>query len=312
MIIAVIDAMREITIRKTATFLREHGFAVSLFIDINSCFDIVAKSPVITLAIKVFDNIDAMRPEHAAELKKIEQMLNAKALIIGEKTKEFGLKDGIVYERYSLPALTIASFRDMLNEKIPFVKYYKGKNIVDINSELLKRKRVESGLSLSEMAGQLQIAKETLHKFEHGQRTTLETAERIEKLLKCGIIKKPEIFESPNLQPEQLFEENIEDDALAKIHDLGLKLAIFRHTPFEAVGNPSEPLMIGTGTTKQSLEKKSLELEKAKNVLKGQSMLLAKQSKLKSLHNIAIIEEEELSTMHKVKDLLKTIRERGK
>ena len=94
--------MRETILIKAGAMLKEHGFSVENFAHSNTCFDLVAKRPDITLVLKVFNNIDALRDEHALELRKISALFNATVLIIGEKSKAFSLKKGVLYERLGL------------------------------------------------------------------------------------------------------------------------------------------------------------------------------------------------------------------
>ena len=102
--------MRETILLRTAAILKEHGFSVESFAHSNACFDLVAKRPDLTLVLKVFNNIDALREEQAGELRKIAALFNATVLILGEKSKAFSLKKGILYERLGLVALNLQTF----------------------------------------------------------------------------------------------------------------------------------------------------------------------------------------------------------
>ena len=106
--------MREATLLKTIALLKEKGFAVESFLHSNTCFDLVAKRSDFSLLVKVFNNIDALREEHAEELRKITGLFNATVIVIGEKSKAFTMKNGVLYERYGLTSMNLRSFRDLL------------------------------------------------------------------------------------------------------------------------------------------------------------------------------------------------------
>ncbi|MCK4883848.1 MAG: helix-turn-helix domain-containing protein, partial [Candidatus Diapherotrites archaeon] len=179
--------MRETLLLKTAALLKEHGFAVESFAHSNACFDIVAKRPDMTLVLKVFNNIDALREEHAAELRKIAAVFNATVLIIGEKSKAFSLKKGVLYERLSLAVLSLSGLKALLSEHFPSVKYFKGKSIVELDSGKLREKRKELGLTLQELANKIDSTVESIHRYEKGASTSLNTAEKLEDVLNANL-----------------------------------------------------------------------------------------------------------------------------
>lgn len=312
--------MRQELASKAISLLERHGFKVASFFHTNSCFDLIAKSPGLTLLVKVFSNIDTLRPEHAAELKKLEKLFHAEALIVGEKTKAFGLQRGVVYERYDIPVLGLGSFADLLEEKTPYVHYYKGRSIVELDASTMRRKREEAGLSLTDLAERLDLAKESLHRFEGGASTSLETAKKLEVFFHCPLIKHADFLQAEDraeIPEKELFSETFEDGLLQKVHDLGLKLAEFHRSPFDAFAlgsaRPGESdLLIGRGRTRADIRKKALDLEKSKGTLSTHSVIIARDFKGRKVENIPVIGEEDLETVQKVKDLLKLIREREK
>lgn len=305
--------MREILLLKTSALLKEHGFAVESFAHSNACFDLVAKRPDMTLVLKVFNNIDALREEHATELRKIAAVFNATVLIIGEKSKVFSLKKGILYERLSLTALNLQSLSGLLDEHFPSVKYFKGKSIVELDAGKLREKRKELGLTLQQLASKIDSTVESVHRYEKGASTSLNTAEKLEDVLNASLVKKINLFEEQKLEREkekELFEENFEDSALEKVHDLGVKVAVFKHAPFKAVAHPSDSLVIGKVTTRQGITKKAEELAKTKEAFKGKPIIISHEFKYRHVADIPIVAEEELDSLNKFKDLMKLIKER--
>ncbi len=298
---------------RAIALLKENGFAVDSFLHSNACFDLVAKRPDLTLVVKVFNNIDAMREEHAAELRKIASLFNATVLILGEKSKAFALSNGVLYERYGLAALNIDSFKGLLAERFPSVRYFKGKSIVELDKEKLRQRRKQLGLTLEQLAAQIDSTIESVHRYEKGASASLAAAEKLEDALSTNLIKKIDLFaaEKPSEREiKEMYHEHIDDKALAQVHDLGISITLFKHAPFKAYSNAAEGLLIGKAGQKIEIKRKAIDLRKTKKVFKVLPFIIAKDKKVKRFEQIPIIAEEELSTLSKFRDLMQLIRER--
>ena len=297
---------------KAISFLKSQGFNVSTFMDSNSCFDLVANRSDLKLVVKVYSNIDGFRKEQSIELQKIANAFNAIVLLIGEKTKVFILKKGVVYERHSIPAMNYSTFVSVFDTMVPSIKFFKGKTIVELESDKLKEKRNEFDLTLEELAKKTGITKESLYRLEHGFKTSLETAKKLEKLLKADLIVERNLLEEfTKEKPEkEIFDQKFNDVTLEKIHSLGLDVIEFNHAPFKAFGIKKEFLLIDKGNEKNELNKKALVLEKTKAVFNSHSLIITKKFSLDKIASTPIIEEEELDSYSKAKDLMKEIKKR--
>lgn len=306
--------MRDVLLLKTIALLKEKGFAVETFLHAHSCFDIAAKKSGVVFAIKVLNNIDSLREEQCLELKKMGALFNAIPLVLGEKTKAFSLEENRVYERYGITVLNSRGFENLLEKNFPSIKYFKGKEIVELDSEKLHRRRKELGFTLEELAEKIDSTIESIHRYEKGANISLGKAEELEDLLGTSLIKKINLFEEigESNKGADIFEEQIDDDALKKIQDFGVKIAIFRHAPFMAGASKKETLIIGKGTGKKEIKKKALELEHAKHVFASGPVIFAREFKAKAIGSVPIIEEEELQSMSKFRDLEEMIKERAR
>ncbi len=304
--------MRETILLRAAAMLKERGFNVESFAHSNACFDLVAKRPDTTLVLKVFNNIDALREEHAAELRKIAGLFNATVLVIGEKSKAFRLRKGVLYERLGLTALSLPSLQDLLDERFPLIKYFKGKSIVELDAEKLRQKRKALGLTLQQLADKIDSSVESVHRYEKGASASLAAAEKLEDALETSLVRNINLFEEQKKEkPEsELFDESIEDKALGKVHDLGVKVAVFEHSPFKAYARPKDSLFIGKGGAKPDLERKAAELSKTKKAFQGMPVIISKEFRYEQISSIPVVAEEELDSLSKFKDLMRLIRER--
>lgn len=303
--------MREMLAAKAAALLQKHGFGVNSFMQCNSCFDLAAKRGNEVFLVKVFGNVDALREEQAMELKRIAGAFNAVALVIGEKTKALDLKNGVVYTRYGLQVLNLGSFADLLDDVMPSARFFKGKETVRLDAEKLRQKRKQLGLTLSGLAQRIDSSTQAVHRFETSAHSTLSAAKKLENALHTKLIKEINVFEEKPIA-SKLFDDRLLDESFEKMHDLGLKLALFEHAPFRAYSKPEEALLIDKGYSKQDLKRKALVLERAKKFSGGHSVIISKEHKYKSIQNTPIIQEEELESFSKVRDLLETIKEREK
>ena len=305
--------MREAVLLRAEALLRERGFHVESFAHSNTCFDLVAKRPGLTLVLKVFNNIDALREEHAAELRKIAALFNATVLVVGEKTKAFSLKKGVLYERLGLASMNLASLKELLDEQFPSVKYFKGKSIVELDAKKLRERRKELGLTLQGLADKIESTVESVHRYEKGASASLNAAEKLEDALSASLVTKINLFEEQALSREKeegLFEESFEDETLGKVHDLGVKVAVFRHAPFKAYTSPGDSVLIGKAVAAHGIQKKAEELARAKEALQGQPLIISREFKFRHVAEIPVVAEEELDSLSKFKDLMKLIKER--
>lgn len=301
---------REEMLRKILSSLKKNYFYVSTFFGSNTCFDFIAKSGKKTLLIKVYDNIDSIRKEQGEELKKLANVLSGTCIIIGNKSKVFNLKEQTVYFRYNIPTLTLKTFEHVLDQEIPKMKYFKGKYIVDIDFEELKKKRKELNLSLEELAEKIGVASDTLHRFEKGSSTSLETAKKLETELNKDLVLDVDIFKYKPIIAE--FDDQPQERLLEKVHDLGVKMAVFNHTPFRAYGTNDQGIFISTSKGNFDIPKKALELKKASAIIKSDSIIVTREYKYDSYDGVPILNETDLETISKLKDLKKLIEEREK
>ncbi|RLE43131.1 hypothetical protein DRJ19_03055 [Candidatus Woesearchaeota archaeon] len=296
--------MKTLLLEKSISLLKEKGFNVEVFAGFNTCLDIVAKKNNIIYFIKILYNIDALRLETANELMKLSSVFNALPIIIGYKTKNQILRDGIAYERFNIVALSLKTFEEFIHGRNPVAKYFKGKISTVIDHEKLNRARKRFNYSLAELAEKLNISRNALHKYEKGKNPSLQIALQLEKLLKCKLIKGINIaaeFKELNIDNE------LDDFLLEKLSQY-IDLKTFSHAPFKAFSGGTS-LLIESSVCKH-FERKILKLEKSKRVLETNSLMLVRKCPYKKILSTPILQENELDCINSSEDLLKFIRER--
>ncbi|MBU0635993.1 helix-turn-helix domain-containing protein [Candidatus Micrarchaeota archaeon] len=303
--------MREKLLQELSHYFKQHGFVISTFTEFKSCFDIAAKNSHHFFVIKVLENADSLREEQASELKKVASIFHANPVLISEKTKAFSLKKGIAYERYGIPLISVQTFEGILQKNPIYSKFFKGREIVELDSELLKKQRAKKDWSLEELGHKIGASAETIYRYEKGEKAEKQKAEKLEQKIGERLIKQINIFNVTGHQPI-IFETRFSESALGKIHDLGLDLALFGHAPFKAMGQPTEPLFINLGKEKKEIQRKALVLEKTKTIFKGHSLVISKEYKLKTIQHTPIFQEEELDSYTKIHQLLEEVKKREK
>ncbi len=306
--------MREAIAKKAFFALQRRGFTVNSFLRYNSCFDFAAKRGSEIFLLKVFENIDSLREEQALELKRAALAFNATAIVVGEKTKAFALRENVAYERYGIPVLTAESFSALLDKRLPAIRFFKGKETVKIDAQKLKEKRKQLGLSLSGLAQKIDSNAQAIFRYEESAQSSPANARKLEDALHEKLILGVNVFEKKPVE-QKLFDEKLHckpDDSFERMRELGLKLALFEHAPFRAYSKPEEPLLIDKGYSKSDLKKKAMLLEKSKGIVKGHSVIISKETKYSKIQSTPIIQEEELESFSKASDLLETIKEREK
>jgi predicted transcriptional regulator len=151
-----------------------------------------------------------------------------------------------------------------------------------------------------------------VHRYEKGHSASLSVAGKLEKALKTKLVREINIFGKKPAEPPALFDDVIVDRALEKVHELGLKLALFDHAPFRAGSMPNESLVISKGASKHEVKKRAMELHKTSVAFHARGMLIASQTRLKSISHVPVVEEEELTTLSEFKDLIQLLRERAR
>jgi putative transcriptional regulator len=302
--------MRESLIVELMAILKQKQFTVSSFLHTNSCFDIAAKKDNVAFVFKVLSNIDGFREEQALELEKVAALFNAHPFIIGEKTKVFALDSSFVYERHGITAITLESFSEILEKHFPSVRYFKGKKIVDLHSEELKLRRREKGISLEDLAHKVDVSPESLHRYEKGNATTLDVARKLEEILGQGLMKPVDLFSRPSIDKKKLFTKHAHDPHFEWLEDLGIQFAEFKHAPFKVFSEKKEEVIISRADTKEEVKKNAIRLVKTKKVFSQHAFILAKDFEKKSVQDIPVIEQDELSTFDKFDDLIRTVKKR--
>jgi putative transcriptional regulator len=213
-----------------------------------SCFDIFARREALLLLIKILANIDSMSLGSARQMRRISSMLSASPVLIGRRTRTAEMEDGLVYERFGVPAINPETLENILVKSIfPIIFSSRGGYYVKIDGRLLRNIRKERKLSLGAVAERVGVSRRTIYNYEkNAGGATFETALKLEEFLDESLAMPLNIFEVPKVirEVEPWFESELERSILEKLSDIGFQVYPVRKAPFNALTVEKEKVML--------------------------------------------------------------------
>jgi putative transcriptional regulator len=294
-------------LNEIVNFLVKKEFRVLLT---SGCFDIAARKNFILL-IKVLANVDSLVEEQAKNLRAISYFTSSFPMVVSESSNSGKLKDEIIYSRFQLPVVTLRMFKKIIEEEIvPEVKAIKGKYIVCINSNYLRKRRKELNLSLSDLAKEIEISKKALYEIEKGKvNPSLETVKKLEKFLKINLRApyKMQKVEKIYVKAKDKFQKKISSEFFR----LGIDNSPVTSFCLKIVGREKFSLIANLSNNTSNLERTASKLKSLSSIFSSYGIFFVKESNKKIVEGIPIILESELSELESPKELNKLIKERS-
>jgi len=218
----------------------------------GGCFDLIAKKDALLILVKIYENIDNFREDQAYELRKLSSMLAGLPLIVGKRIRSnTEIEDGVVYSRYEIPVVSLETLHNLLIHKIPpLIFSHRGGFKVRFDGDLLKEKRIEKSLSLSDLAREVGVSKRAIYEYERGKiDVSLETAMLIEEYLDEPLTLAINLFEEMQrigsvTQPEKYSgapRSDLEKDVKKHFDSIGMRDQLWtKKFPFRVLAKPKE------------------------------------------------------------------------
>lgn len=305
-------------IQEIDNLLTSHGFETSNIYDQGS-FDIVARKNLLILLLKTFVNIDSINEANASEMKQLANIFLASPIIIGEKSRNGKLEEGVIYERHDIPAVGLETLKNMvLYGETPEILADRGGYFVKIDGNILKQYREEYSLSLKDLADLAHVSRATMYKYENGiVRANTETAMILEEILNTKVTLDIDIFKPlPNDDKIENKSTMEEADDLSK---LGYGVFSTKQGPFDAAAKmenktkKENPLIanIEKNRTPETLKKMAIPLKDLSLITSSESVFIINNDKISdSIGNIPVIRSWELKEFENATELKKLIKER--
>lgn len=302
-------------LQQIENLLKSQGYKTSDIYDQGS-FDIVARKNLLILLLKTFQNIDSINESNAHEMKQLANIFLASPIIIGEKSRNGMLEEGVIYERYDIPTIGFDTLKNMiLYNEYPEILADRGGYFVKIDGNVIKQYREEYSLSLKDLADLAHVSRATMYKYENEiVRANTETAMILEEILNTKVTLDIDLLKQP--QPEDIkYSEGGDTLDLSK---LGYGVVSTSKSPFDAVAkmkssDKHSPLManVEKNRTEKTLKRMAVPLKDLSMVTTSEPVFIINNEKIKeSIGTIPVIKSWELKEFENSKELLKMIKER--
>ena len=302
-------------LQQIENLLKSQGYKTSDIYEQGS-FDIVARKNLLILLLKTFQNIDSINESNAHEMKQLANIFLASPIIIGARSRNGMLEEGVIYERYDIPTIGFDTLKNMiLYNEYPEILADRGGYFVKIDGSVIKQYREEYSLSLKDLADLAHVSRATMYKYENEiVRANTETAMILEEILNTKVTLDIDLLKQP--QPEDIkFSEGEDTIDLSK---LGYSVVSTNKSPFDAVAKMKSsekhsPLManVEKNRTEKTLKRMAVPLKDLSMVTTSEPVFIINNEKIKeSIGTIPVIKSWELKEFENSKELLKMIRER--
>ena len=295
--------------------LTSEGYKTSNIYDQGS-FDLVARKNLLILLLKTFLNIDSINEANAHEMKQLANIFLASPIIIGEKSRNGILEEGVIYERYDIPAISFETLKNMiLYKEYPEILADRGGYFVKVDGNVIKQYREEYSLSLKDLADLAHVSRATMYKYENEiVRANTETAMILEEILNTKVTLDIDLLK-PTIS-EDIEYSNVEGaDDLSK---LGYGILSTNKSPIDAVAKMKSSkdkssllTNVEKNRSEKTLKRMAIPLKDLSMITSSEPVFIINNDKIKdSLGTIPVIKSWELKEFENPSELLKIIRER--
>ncbi|MFX1509722.1 MAG: helix-turn-helix domain-containing protein [Promethearchaeota archaeon] len=286
------------------------------------CFDSIIDEGDVRIAVKASITIDNVESHIREELMKICSILRCTPLIVGERTRKRPLQDGVVHLRGSIPAISLETFRRMLEEKVyPFLLAKKGGIYVIMDGEKLKIAREALNLSRGDIADEMGLSRRAIYEYERGSISPkVDIALRLEELLNTSLIEPMNLFgtissSSSSQQGEELFakQTRLTKQTLEILSRLGFNSTIAHDAPFDLLTSLRQHVVLSYLEQRlERLDEDRLEfLAELAQVLKEEPAIIASDSPtVEAISGIPVIYLKELISLENPSDFIMLIHSR--
>lgn len=298
-------------------FASRGGYSVICAADsLSYSFDLILRNDSQMIVVKVMNNVGLLTEEISKSLIAISRFLEAHPLIVGVSNRSEKIEDGVVYSRYSLPIISYQTLASYLNGgEEPNVRAGPGGFYVEIDSEKLKRIRVQRSLSLGEIASAIGTTRRTVLMYQSGMSASIDIALKMEEFLGEEIMEYVSFLW--DVEREQIyagFKKMREFERLVnlEISRKGFSIYPIRRSMVNFLMEDSESSYLGgIEEEKSRIESKVEYLSKLSELTNKEGLLIVKRKIDRPKRTeIPIISYSELEQFHDKDELKGVIKER--
>ncbi len=171
-----------------------------------SCFDFAARKEDTTILVKVNSDVDTFSAQSARELKVIAGRVSAASLVISQQAHGKPLEDDTVYSRNGIFVVTGQTISNIaLQTANPLVYASPGGYSVEVDRELVEKRRKELGLSIGKLATMIGVSRRTLYGYERGMaKASVKSAYKLAETLGVPVAKPINVLRKTRKQRQCL------------------------------------------------------------------------------------------------------------
>jgi putative transcriptional regulator len=196
--------------------------------------------------LKVADDVENLSRQDVRELRDVALALSSGALVVANYTGGLEFVDEVAYEVCGVKAVNVNTLERVLAGEANVYIYQSGDMFkVKIDEEAMRRRRVEKGLSLGELAQRIRVSRRTVYEYERGYiEPTIDKAEKLVELLGEEILASVDIFESPKTSKhsveEAAFDSREEEDLARRLMERNFRVVHAKKTTVDIVGSRAD------------------------------------------------------------------------
>jgi predicted transcriptional regulator len=274
--------------------LLRNGYTVKSLV--KSCFDIIARSEGRILLVKSVEDANSLTKEVVEEMVKVADYLSGVPVIVADKAG-FALERNVVYLRHGVYTLNLATFENSVLHKMPFIKSGRAGVTVQLDGDVLRKRREALGYSLNDLALRLGVSRKMIQKYETGgAEITLKKAVRMFDCLGNDVFKRIDVF---SRRAGRLGAGK--GDVSKKYFSLGFKAEELRKSPFDVIARKKKNLILtGIG------DRVNPHAQKVSELLDADNLMIYRKKKPKEVPSL---KKKEFLEIEKSKELLKFLKE---
>ncbi len=298
--------------------LKEAGFQISqVCCSRQSCFDFAARKSNTAVLVKVTSDVDTFSPHSTRELKVIAGRVSAASLLISQQAHGRPLEDDTVYSRNGIFVVTEKTIRNIaLKTANPLIYAGPGGYSVEVDGELVERRRKELGLSMGKLAVMIGVSRRTLYGYERGMaKASVKSAYKLAETLGVPVAKPINVLETKRKHQQCLLMKARQAFIRTVILQKVLKkfaccdISPVYRAPFDFIMNipKSKSVIVGSVAARdeQCLDKRIEEIISLCNVIHAHPVLITEKPKF-SERAVSCICLDELASLHTSEELVTT------
>jgi putative transcriptional regulator len=296
--------------------LKESGFQISqICCSRPSCFDFAARKGNKAVLLKVNSDVDTFSAQSAQELKVIAGRVSAVSIVVSQQTHGKPLADDTVYSRNGVSVVTEKTIKNLaLQTASPLICAAPGGYSVEIDGELLEKRRKELGLSVGKLAAMIGVSRRTLYGYERGMaRASVKSAYKLAETLGVPVAKPINVLERIQRHHQCLLFKAKQTVAGETLLQKVLRKFAFcdvfpvYKVPFDFIINvPDSNCVIVGGValnSERNLDNRMDEIVSVCRVIRARPVLIMEKPSISS-KNVSCVCIDELSVMRTPEDLI--------